>query len=46
MPDGDKLMWGGDLGEFSVFLPNVFVDSFNGVSVWEYGRVECRRGGF
>ena len=32
--------WGGDFGEFFVFLSNVFVDSFNGASVWEQGRVE------
>jgi hypothetical protein len=27
--------WGGDLGESSVFIPNVLADIFNGVSVWE-----------
>jgi hypothetical protein len=30
-------------GGFFVFLPNVFADSLNGASVWEQGRVECRR---
>ncbi len=32
--------------ESSVFLPNDLADIFNGESVWEYGRVRCRRGGF
>ncbi len=30
----------GNLGEFFVFLSNVFVESFNGASAWEQGRVD------
>ncbi len=32
--------------ESSVFLPNDLADIFDGESVWERGRVGCRRGGF
>jgi hypothetical protein len=32
--------------ESSVFLPNDLADIFNGESVWEWGWVRCRRGGF
>ena len=32
--------------ESSVFLSNVLADIFNGESVWEWGRVGCRRSGF
>ena len=32
--------------ESSVFLPNDLADIFDGESVWEQGRVGCRRGGF
>jgi hypothetical protein len=32
--------------ESSVFLPNDLADMFNGESVWKWGWVGCRRGGF
>ncbi len=38
--------WGGDAGGIFCFSFKCIDDSFNGASVWEQGRVECRRGDF
>ncbi len=46
MPGWGRIDTGVEIVDSSVFLPNVLADIFNGESVWEWGRVGCRRGGF
>ena len=46
MPGWGQIDSGVEILESSVFLPNDLADIFDGESVWEWGRVGCRRGGF